>query len=226
MAGERSTTVRFTDEVYARLEDASRRTGLPINSVVTIACLEWLQSGAGRPAWVSPGPSFRHWRRETSELRPGPLGHAEPPHYPFEMFSASAQRGLEKANSTAQTHGQAHIGTEHLLLGLLEVESGLASKVLLTLGLTADFLVQRYGAPARAEGRRPNLLPSSRLRSVIRHAYDEAFGAGSGYVGTEHLLLGVLAEPESVGARILGEAGVTGVAVRAELDQLKGAEEA
>lgn len=215
---ERTTTVRFAEEVYGRLEEASRRTGLPINSIVTVACLEWLQHGAGQLSWLSAAKNWSRMPRVGPiEPQTGRLASGGPP-YPFEMFTSSAQHAMELAQKAADVNRQPAIGTEHLLLGLFQVERGLAGRALRALGVEEQSLLEALPPPE--EGEKPKrILPTSRVRAVLKYAFEVARSHELQHVGTEHLLQGVVADPECVGARTLATLGVEPDPVRSELER-------
>ncbi|HEX6347874.1 MAG TPA: Clp protease N-terminal domain-containing protein [Candidatus Dormibacteraeota bacterium] len=216
MADAKATTVRFASEIYERLEKTSRTSGLPINSIVVVAVLEWLE--AHPPELIGRGSGFL-------PVRPRRLGRRLPwPASPqaFDQFSRSAQSALARAQEIAEASGEGHITTGHLLLAV--ARTGLAAKVLRTLGVTDEQLGQPLlhstGQPIRGL-----LLPTTRVRTVIKLALEEAQAAHLGYVGTEHLLLGIAREGESEAARLLLELGIDEDAVRAQIAELVGAEE-
>ncbi len=92
------------------------------------------------------------------------------------------------------------------------------------LKVTEEALGQRL-LHGTGEAKRGLLLPTSRVRTVIKLALEEAEAAHMGYVGSEHLLLGVIREGESEASRLLLELKVTEKAVRAQMAKLAGAEE-
>jgi len=217
MAESKATTVRFVDQVYERLEKASRASGLPINSIVVVAVLEWLELHP--PELIGRGLSG------LMPLRPGALRRRLPwPASPtaFDQFSRSAQSALARAQEIAEASGEGQITTGHLLVAL--VRAGLAAKVLAALKVTEEALGHRL-LHSTGEPKRGVLLPTSRFRTVIKLAMEEAEAAHMGYVGSEHLLLGVIREGESEASRLLFELEVTEAAVRAQVAQLAGVEE-
>jgi len=112
MAGERATTIRFSDSIYRRLEEAGELTGLPINSIVVVACLEWLDAHRTEAMTELPVPSkVRSWTKNLV-----PLG-IRTGTFPFDRFSVHAKEALLMAQEEAQKHAQGYIGPEHLLLG-------------------------------------------------------------------------------------------------------------
>jgi len=129
----------------------------------------------------------------------------------FDRFTKRARETLTYAQEEALRLGHTHIGTEHLLLGLLREGEGVAAKVLGDLGLNlsrARDAVERYtGRGNRTPGGRVELAPST--KHVIELAVDEARRLGHHYIGTEHLLLGLSRESEGMAVGILESLGVT-----------------
>jgi hypothetical protein len=141
--------------------------------------------------------------------------------YPFERFTARAKKVLTLAQQEAEKAGRSYIGTEHLLLGLLRVEGGAAAKVLNRLGVEIDGVRTAIaGNLGRSEGRIQQTIPTSRVKKVIEVAFEEARRMGTTYVGTEHLLLGLLIEGEGFAAHVLDDLGVDLEKVRADIDRL------
>ncbi len=112
----------------------------------------------------------------------------------FEKFSERARRALTRAQEEAQHFGHNYIDTEHILLGLIAEEDSVASQVLANLGVSVskvrsavEFIVGRGGRPNTGE---VGLTP--RAKKVIELAVDEARRLNHSYIGTEHLLLGLL----------------------------------
>ncbi|TET67900.1 MAG: AAA family ATPase, partial [Dehalococcoidia bacterium] len=136
----------------------------------------------------------------------------------FEKFSERARRVLTLAQEEARQLNQSYIGTEHILLGLAREEEGVAAKVLTNLGVSlnkvrsaVEFISGRGERPGTGE---TGLTP--RAKKVIELAIDEARQLGHNYIGTEHLLLGLLREGEGVAAGVLDSLGVTLERARAE----------
>jgi ATP-dependent Clp protease ATP-binding subunit ClpC len=136
----------------------------------------------------------------------------------FEKFSERARRVLTLAQEEAQHLNHSYIDTEHILLGLAREEEGVAAKVLSNLGVglskvraAVGFVIGRGEKPSPGD---TGLTP--RAKRVIELAIDEARHLGHNYIGTEHLLLGLLREGEGVAADILDSLGVTLERVRAE----------
>jgi len=136
----------------------------------------------------------------------------------FEKFSERARRVLTLAQEEAQRLNHNYIGTEHILLGLVREEDGVAAKVLVNLGAglgkvrsAVEFIIGRGEKPGTGE---IGLTP--RAKRVIELAIDEARHLGHNYIGTEHLLLGLLREGEGVAAGVLDSLGITLERARAE----------
>lgn len=137
-----------------------------------------------------------------------------------------SRRVLDLARSEAVALGHEYVGTEHLLLGLLREGEGVAAAVVLGLRVDSDALRARAVATLQrgaAHGGDPQRLPfTSRTQAALRLADDEARALHHSYVGTEHLLLGLLREERGIGAQLLVDAGVTLDAARAETLRLLG----
>jgi Clp amino terminal domain, pathogenicity island component len=214
----KSTTVRFAESVYRDLEGASRLTGLPINSIVTVACLEWLRRNAApvqpplieMTAW-QPQRFQRLAQGGTLRLAPQPATGGDP----FWVFTTAAQDALARAQEAAERGRRPWIGTSHLLQGLADVPEGRAARALGRLAVDAVGLV----GPEPPEAAEPSgrLLPTRQVRLVMRRAQEEADRDGSAQMGTDHLLLGLLLEQDSRVAQALAAAGVTEAAVREAL---------
>lgn len=137
----------------------------------------------------------------------------------LDKFTKRARRVLSYAQEEATRLNHNYIGTEHLLLGLLREEEGLAAKVLRELGVDhnrvrrmIEDIVGRGQAPANA---RLTLTP--RTRRVIELAVDEARRLGHHYIGTEHLLLGLVREDEGVAISVLRTLNLTPEKIRQQL---------
>lgn len=123
-----------------------------------------------------------------------------------ERYTERARRALEFAREETQPFNHHYLGTEHLLLGLLRESEGVAGRVLRKLGVELE-PVREYIAyhMGRGSGPAPTELPyAPRARRSLRLAEEEAERLDSPYVGTEHLLLGLVRVQDGMGARILG----------------------
>jgi len=137
----------------------------------------------------------------------------------FEKFSERARRVLTIAQEEARNLNHSYIGTEHILLGLVREEDGVAARVLTNLGIglgkvrsAVEFIIGRGEKPGSGE---TGLTP--RAKKVIELAIDEARQMGHNYIGTEHLLLGLLREGEGVASSVLDSFGITLERARAEV---------
>jgi len=140
----------------------------------------------------------------------------------FEKFSERARRVLTLAQEEAQSLNHSYIGTEHILLGLVREEEGIAAKVLANLGVglskvraSVEFVIGRGDKPSATEA---GLTP--RARRAIELAIDEARYLGHNYIGTEHLLLGLLREGEGIASGVLDSLGITIDRARAEVERI------
>jgi len=120
-------------------------------------------------------------------------------------FTNSAQRAIEIANDVAIELGHNYIGTEHILYGLVKEGTGVASKVLQNQNINADAVVQEIeeliGIEKTAKIEIAGFTP--RTKRIIENAFREARKLGSDYIGTEHILIGIMREPDSVATRIM-----------------------
>jgi ATP-dependent Clp protease ATP-binding subunit ClpA len=143
-------------------------------------------------------------------------GPAEPSgHIPF---TAGAKKALELSLREALRMGQDHIGTEHILLGLMSQDQGVAARVLGEL-LGADLdRVRRETAGAQPPV--PVGKFTVRVRRAIALADQEAISRDHDYIGTEHILVGLLREGEGVGAKALTALGITLEAVLQQVAEI------
>src|ERR1700751_5156038 len=123
----------------------------------------------------------------------------------FERFTERARQVVVLAQEEARTLKHNYIGTEHILLGLLREEEGLAARVLESLDITVEeerAQVARIVGPGD-EGATGQIPFTPRAKKVLELALREALSLGHNYIGTEHILLGLVRENEGVAARIL-----------------------
>ncbi len=140
----------------------------------------------------------------------------------FEKFSERARRVLSLAQEEAQRFNHNYIGTEHILLGLVRETDGVAAKVLANLGLelnkvrsAVEFII---GKGERTTPGEIGLTP--RAKKVIELAVDEARRLNHHYIGTEHLLIGLMREGEGVAAGVLESMGANLDKVRGETSRI------
>ena len=140
----------------------------------------------------------------------------------FDRFTDRSRRVLVLAQEDARNFGHGYIGTEHLLLGLIHEEDGVAAKALRAVGITFDEVRDKL---RDVSGPQVNPSPSSpqftlRAKKVLELSLREASQLGHSYVGTEHLLLGLVREGSGVAIQILTDLGVEKSLVRAQVFQL------
>jgi ATP-dependent Clp protease ATP-binding subunit ClpC len=128
----------------------------------------------------------------------------------FERFDDAARETMLRAQEQARWLRRHEIGTEHLLLGLVQDGNGLPVRALSRLGATSGSLRQRIEAITRGATAAPRgHIPMDRsLQRAVKLALKESSRFGGGWVGPEHLLLGLIAERRGVGARVLEEQGI------------------
>ena len=141
----------------------------------------------------------------------------------FEKFSERARRVLSLSQEEALRFNHNYIGTEHILLGLVRETEGVAARVLSNLGIeltkvrsAVEFIIGRGEKPVSGE----NIGLTPRAKRVIELAVDEARRMSHHYIGTEHLLIGLMREGEGVAAGVLESLSVTLDKVRAETQRL------
>ena len=143
-------------------------------------------------------------------------------------FTDRVRKVLQMAREEAARLHHEYVGTEHILLGLIREGEGVAAAVLQNLNVDLDEIAQRIeetvkkGKAAAATG--PDLPYTSRAKKVLELAMAEARELNHSYVGTEHLLLGLLREEKGIAAQVLTDAGVSLEASRAETLRLLGSE--
>ena len=133
----------------------------------------------------------------------------------MERFTQRARRVLSLAHQEAERMRQNYIGTEHLLMGLIREEGGVAGRVLRELGLEADRvqeIVERLTGTGTYQGGKLDLSPGT--QQVLEYAVEEARRMGHHYIGTEHILLGLIRLGEGVALDVLRKLGVTPEQIR------------
>ncbi len=144
----------------------------------------------------------------------------------FERFTERARRVIILAQEEAKRLNHSAVGTEHILLGIIREGEGVASKVLESLNISPERVrAEIEGAIGRGE-RSPHeeVAFTPRAKKVLELALDEARRLGHNYIGTEHLLLGLIREGEGVAARVLEAMGADLDRVRAQVVYLLGEE--
>ena len=144
----------------------------------------------------------------------------------FERFTERARRVIILAQEEAKRLNHSAVGTEHILLGIIREGEGVASKVLESLNISPERVrAEIEGAIGRGE-RAPHeeVAFTPRAKKVLELALDEARRLGHNYIGTEHLLLGLIREGEGVAARVLEAMGADLDRVRAQVVYLLGEE--
>jgi ATP-dependent Clp protease ATP-binding subunit ClpC len=142
----------------------------------------------------------------------------------FERFTERARQVIVLAQEEARTLKHSHIGTEHLLLGLLREEEGMAARALNGLDVTTEgtrgALIHMTGTGEQAVTGQIPFTP--RATKVIELALREALGLGHNYIGTEHILLGLIREFGGAAARLLRDYDLAPEAIRNEVLWLVG----
>ncbi len=143
-------------------------------------------------------------------------------------FTDRVRKVLQMAREEAARLHHEYVGTEHILLGLIREGEGVAAAVLTNLNVDLEEIQQKIeetvkkGKAAAAAG--PDLPYTSRAKKVLELAMTEARELNHSYVGTEHLLLGLLREEKGIAAQVLTDAGVNLEQSRAETLRLLGSD--
>jgi hypothetical protein len=230
----KATTVRFTDEMFARLDQASARTGMPVNSIVIAACLEWMQRHTpGEPRGqvefpaelprltvptLAAAPRWSTIRRAVEQA----VGKRPSTMYPFEQFTPSAQKLLTLAQTEALKAGFSYIGTEHMMLAAFGDADFQSAKILAALGIdeatVRSALDKVLGRKKRAVPTK--IIPTSRVKKVIEQAFQLCRSMGDPRVSTGHLLLALATEDEGIAAHVLKDLGATRQRIESQLSQM------
>ncbi|SCC40305.1 ATP-dependent Clp protease ATP-binding subunit ClpC [Fictibacillus enclensis] len=145
----------------------------------------------------------------------------------FGRFTERAQKVLALAQEEAIRLGHNNVGTEHILLGLIREGEGIAAKALHVLGLGPEKIQKEVETLiGRGQESVQTIHYTPRAKKVIELSMDEARKLGHSYVGTEHILLGLIREGEGVAARVLNNLGVSLNKARQQVLQLLGSNEA
>jgi len=144
----------------------------------------------------------------------------------FGRFTERAQKVLALAQEEAIRLGHNNIGTEHILLGLVREGEGIAAKALYALGLSSEKIQKEVeDLIGRGQDATGSIHYTPRAKKVTELSMDEARKLGHSYVGTEHILLGLIREGEGVAARVLNNLGVSLNKARQQVLQLLGSNE-
>ena len=137
----------------------------------------------------------------------------------FERFTNQARRAIVVAAEEARDLGHAVIGTEHILIGLARGEEGVAHEALASFGITADRVAEEVEREVgRGTAQTTGHIPfTPEAKKALELSLREALQLGHNYIGSEHVLLGVAREGESVGAQMLRRAGADLETVRARV---------
>ena len=143
----------------------------------------------------------------------------------YERFTDRARKVMQLANQEAQRFNHEYIGTEHILLGLIKEGGGVAANVLKSFNidlrkirLEVEKLIQG-GPDMMTMGKLPQ---TPRAKRVVQYAFEESQDLNSGYVGTEHIFIGLLREDEGVAAQVLMNLGLQLGNVRKNIMELLG----
>src|SRR4030065_592378 len=133
----------------------------------------------------------------------------------MERFTQRARRVLSLAHQDAERMRHNYIGTEHLLLGVIREEGGVAGRLWRELGLESDRvqeIIERLAGTGGFRGGKLDLSPGT--QQVLEHAVDEARKMGHHYIGTEHILLGLVRYDEGVALDVLRKLGINADQIR------------
>ena len=140
----------------------------------------------------------------------------------FERFTDRARRVLVLAQEEARLLNHSFIGTEHILLGLIHEGEGVAAKALESLGVSLEAVREKVEETIGLAGTAPTGSPpfTPRAKKVLELSLREALQLGHSYIGTEHMLLGLVREGEGVAAQVLQSLGADLPRVRQQVIQL------
>lgn len=143
--------------------------------------------------------------------------------YPFERFTEATKRVLTLAQEEAERAHHSYIGTEHILLGLLRERDTVASVALDRINVDIADVRRSIETVLGAHERIviQQIIPTSRVKTIIEISFTEARRMGDNFVGTEHLLLGLLIEGKGIGAHVLNDLGANLENVKAEIDVVR-----
>jgi ATP-dependent Clp protease ATP-binding subunit ClpC len=141
----------------------------------------------------------------------------------FERFTDRARRVVVLAQEEAKTLNHKYVGTEHILLALIREGGGVAAQALESLGITEDAArhqVEEVVGPGQPGSQKGNLPLTPRAKKILQLSLREAIALGHSYIGTEHLLLGLVRVEEGVAMQVLNGLAVDPAMVRQKVIQL------
>lgn len=143
----------------------------------------------------------------------------------FERFTDRARKVMSIANEQVQLFNHQYIGTEHIFLGLVKEGGGTGAVVLKNLGVDIEKMLPEVGQLFKLKGGRDAValgkIPQTQNAiKVIEYAIEEARNLNHDYIGTEHILLGLLRESEGIASQVLVNLGVSIEGVRMEIEKL------
>ena len=215
----KATTIEDVEAVLSELDppesyspgDAPKETPKTESSSHSCGHTQRHEQGHGHRHWRRGGPYWFWKKRRIAEAVRGAIHSFSPFGHPaFAGMTERARNALGLAKSEARRMQHDFIGTEHLLLGLILEGSGVAAKVLADLGVTIDRAREeaaRLVGPGTQTGFHERLPLTPRLRQAIEEARLQARNLGHDYLGTEHLLLGLLDIP-AVAPQVLTNLGL------------------
>src|SRR5215510_185588 len=145
----------------------------------------------------------------------------------FDRFTDRAKKVMNLARQEAQRFNHEYLGTEHILLGLVQEGSGVAANVLKNMGIDLNKIrteVEKIVKTSPSMVTMGQLPFTPRAKKVLELSMEEAGNLGHNYIGTEHLLLGLIKENEGIAAKVLTNLGVKLEDVREEVLEFLGAE--
>ena len=141
-------------------------------------------------------------------------------------FTNRAKKSIEIANDISLELGHNYIGTEHILYGLIKEGEGIASKVLTNKGITEEKVVKKIEEMlGRGKEIKQSLGFTPRAKKILENAFIEAKKIGYNFIGTEHLLLAILKETDSIATRIITESNVEISKIYSEISNVINEEE-
>ena len=124
-------------------------------------------------------------------------------------FTKSGERVIDIAEKLAKELGHIYVGTEHLLYGLVHEKNGVANKVLENQGLTSEIVLNKIKDVIGLNISKTSILGfTPKLKKILENSYLEAKKLSSSYISTEHMLVGLIEEDDSIAKRMLLELGI------------------